>query len=431
MRERNVLIGAVVAGAIALAGVGGAQTRTLTDSECQGLQQRIDGHAQVSEGVRRLLGPPPAASGMWPTAVSPAASGRADAIRARLAQIPGAREQLEGQRVAAVMHFDVSRAMRVQGALEALDRERADLEGELAAQPAATPPSTPPAPTPPSRSEGVRVQCQDATATHATAIRIRQKELGAREGQAGAIPLLALKGPGADQIARELHDQFAAWPAAADQIGLLDQNGDGRIDGFVDVPAERVFRLYRQRTDGTLTVETFGAATTPSGYRETTRRLDEAVVRHAGYSIADLLSRRPAGPARIVGETTEFSRSFSKYLTGNFGDASRRDSAARTREFPNFRGEPVRVMDVIAPTAGGLSVRQLIVLPKPNGQELWEETTTRVRTSSSFEAEVETTMSRETRTGWRCRDRSAVDHRADPRQAGTVRRPTGEADHHG
>ena len=55
-------------------------------------------------------------------------------------------------------------------------------------------------------------------------------------------------------------------------------------------------------------------------------------------------------------------------------------------------------MDVIAPTAGGLSVRQLVVLPKPNDQELWEETTTHVRTTSSWEADVETTISRETRT---------------------------------
>lgn len=397
MRETHVLIGAFVAATIALAGVAGAQTRTLTDSECQGLRQRIAGHAQVSAGVRRLLGSPaPAASGTWTTTAPPTASGRADAIRARLAQIPGARDQLEGQRVAAVMHFDVSRAMKVQGELEALDRERADLERELAAQPAATQRSTPSAS--PSWPDGDRVRCQDATAMHEKAIKIRQRELGAREGQVGAIPLLALKGPGAGQVARELHDQFAAWPAAGSQIGLLDQDADGRIDGFVDVPAEGVFRLYRQRSDGTLTVETFIGATSPQGYSETTRRLDEAVVRHAGHSIADLLSRRPAGPARTVGETAEFSRSFSGYSTGNFGDASRRDSAARTREFPNFRGEPVRVMDVIAPTAGGLSVRQLVVLPKPNDQELWEETTIHVRTTSSFQADVEAVISRETRT---------------------------------
>ena len=55
-------------------------------------------------------------------------------------------------------------------------------------------------------------------------------------------------------------------------------------------------------------------------------------------------------------------------------------------------------MDVIAPTAGGLSVRQLVVLPKPNDQELWEETTIHVRTTPSGQTEVETTMSQETRT---------------------------------
>jgi hypothetical protein len=101
---------------------------------------------------------------------------------------------------------------------------------------------------------------------------------------------------------------------------------------------------------------------------------------------------------RIVGETAEFNQALSGYLTGNFAEASRRDIAAQTREFHNLRGEPVRVMDVIAPMSAGLSVRQLIVLPKPNDQELWEETTTHVRTTSSSQADVEATISRETRT---------------------------------
>lgn len=411
MRKRNILVGVLVAGVFALPGVAGAQPRTVADTECQSLRQTIAGHAQVSEGVRRLLGwATPPASALSPTAGQTATSGRADAIRARLAEIPAAREQLDGQRVAAVMKFDASRAIRAQGELEALDGEKTGLEKELAALPAGTQPSPLPS-APPASSDVDRVRCQDVAVTHENVIKIRQRELGAREGQVGAIPLLALKGAGADQTAGELAGQFASWPTAASQIGLLDQNGDGRIDGFVDVPAEGVFRLCRQRPDGTLTVETFVVGgTSPQGYSEATRRLDEAIVRQTGTSLADLLSRRPAGPVRTVGETAEFSKAFSGYLTGNFADPSRRESAARTREFQNLRGEPVRTMEVITPTFGGLVLRQLVVLPKPNEQELWEEMTTRVTVTSSYRADVETTTSRDTRTT----DGAAVGTRSTP-----------------
>jgi hypothetical protein len=400
MRKRNVLVGVLVAGALVVAGVAGAQPRTVTDAECQSLRQTIAGHAQVSEGVRRLLGwATSPASAMSPTAEQTTASGRADTIRARLEQIPGAREQLEGQRVGAVMKFDASRAIKAQGELEALDREKTGLEKELGTQPVGTQPSPPPsaaAPTPPDID---RVRCQDVAVTHENVIKIRQRELGAREGQVGAIPLLPLKDARTDQMARELGGQFASWPTAVDQIGLLDEDGDGRIDGFVDVPAEGIFRLYRQRPDGTLTVEAFVVGgTSPQGYSEATRRLDEAIMRQPGTSLADLLSRRPAGPVRTVGETAEFSKAFRSYLTGNFADPSRRESAARTREFQNLRGEPIRTMEIITPTSGGLALRQLVVLPKPNEQELWEEMTTRVTVTSSHQADVETTMSRDTRT---------------------------------
>jgi hypothetical protein len=124
----------------------------------------------------------------------------------------------------------------------------------------------------------------------------------------------------------------------------------------------------------------------------------QAIVRQAGTSLADLLSRRPAGPVRVVGETAEFRQAFSAYLTGNFADPSRRESAVRTREFQNLRGEPVRTMEVITPMSSGLALRQLVVLPRPNEQELWEEMTTRVTVTSSHQADVEAMVSRETRT---------------------------------
>ena len=125
MRTRTILVGGLVAGALVVAGVAGAQPRTVTDGECQSLSQTIAGHAQVSAGVRRLLGwATPPASAMSPTAGQTSASGCADAIRARLERIPGAREQLEAQRVVAVVRFEASRAMKAQGDLEALDREQ-------------------------------------------------------------------------------------------------------------------------------------------------------------------------------------------------------------------------------------------------------------------------------------------------------------------
>jgi len=84
--------------------------------------------------------------------------------------------------------------------------------------------------------------------------------------------------------------------------------------------------------------------------------------------------------------------------TGYFADPSRHDCAARTREFPDFHGEPVRTMEVITPTSGGLARRQLVVLSTPSEQELWEDMTARVTVASPCQADAETTMSRDTRT---------------------------------
>ena len=92
------------------------------------------------------------------------------------------------------------------------------------------------------------------------AVKIRRRELGAREDQAGAIPLIGLKGQTADQIGQELAGQFSPGAAASTQVGLLDADGDGKLDGFVDVPAPGVFRLFRQRADGTVGVEMFPTA---------------------------------------------------------------------------------------------------------------------------------------------------------------------------
>ena len=83
------------------------------------------------------------------------------------------------------------------------------------------------------------------------------------------------------------------------------------------------------------------------------------------------------------------------------GPASARLSApaARSTEFPNVRGQSVRVLEIISPVAGGVSVRRTVVVTQPNDQEQWEETTTIVRPTSYWRTDVEVARSRETLIG--------------------------------
>lgn len=385
------------------------QARVPTDAECQALRQRLAGHARLSEGVRRsvatlVAAAPPAPAPAPAAAAAPA--GRADAIRARLEQIPRERQVLEDQRLAAVVRFDLGRAGQIQSQMQALDTERGTLERELAALPATAPaasapsaatPSTSPAPA----SDADRVRCQDVSGALEAAVKTRQRELGAREGQAGAIPLLAVQGQSPDQIARELSAQFAPWPESAAQVGLLDQDGNGRLDGFVEAPTPDVFRLYRQRPDGTLSVDVLtisGRAPAP-GVGEIPRRIEETALRQGGAKLEDLLAARPAGPARTIGESADFATAHAALLAGAFADAAKVDgAAARSREFPNYRGETVRLVEVIVPTAGGVAHRRLLVMPRPSNQEQWEETTTAIRPVSFWRTDVEVTAMRDTRT---------------------------------
>jgi hypothetical protein len=378
-----------------------AQGVTISDAECQTLRQRLADHARLSEGVRRAVlaqaGPAPVAPAPTP-AVS---TGRAEAIRLRLEQIPKERQSLEDQRLGAIMKFEISRASQIQTQIQALDAEKANLEREQAslASPAASPPSTP-APTV-AADPVTRIRCQDMPAAVASALRTRRVELGAREEQAAAIPLVGLKGQTADQIGQELAGQFASGPAASTQVGLLDADGNGRLDGFVDVPAPGVFRLVRERTDGTISMEVFQTAAigTVPAYGEQARRLDEATARQTGQALPELLATRPAGPVRMMTQTAEFGPTYALFQAGNFADAGRRTAAAaRSTEFQNLRGQTVRVLEVISPVAGGVSLRRAVVLAQPNDQELWEETVTTVVPSSYWRTDVEVTRSRETRT---------------------------------
>ena len=400
MRAGTVLI--VLTLVVAPSGPALAQTPTVSDPECQSLRQRLAEHARLSEGVRKAVaaqaGTAPAAATPTPSA-TPAPTGRAEAIRARLEQIPKDRQTLEEQRIGAMVKFDLSRAGQIQGQIQALDAEKATLERELATLPASA--SAPAAtPSPAATSDVARIRCQDMPSAVDNAVKIRRRELGAREDQAGAIPLIGLKGQTAEQIGQELGGQFSSGAAAAGQVGLLDANGDGKLDGFADVPTPGVVRLFRQRADG-IGVEVFPSAAGggASGYGEMSRRLDETSLRQGGQGLPDLLAVRPAAAPRALTQTSEFAQAYAQFQAGSFADAARLGSpAARSMEFQNVRGQSVRVIEIISPVAGGVSLRRAVVLGQPNDQELWEETTTTVRPTSYWRSDVEVTRSRETRT---------------------------------
>jgi hypothetical protein len=398
MRRSALLI--VLALGLIDVGPAPAQAPAIPDAECQRLRQRLDEHAQLSAGVRKAVATRaaagPAVSAPAP-AGTPAPTGRADAIRARLEQIPRERQALEEERLAAIVKFDLARAGQAQGQIQTLDSEKATLERELATLPAGAP-ATPATAAPAPVSDVARIRCQDLPALVDTAVQIRRRELGAREDQPGAIPLIALKGQTADQLGQELAGQFSSGSAAGAQVGLFDPNGDTRLDGVVDVPAAGVFRLFRQKADGTIGVEVFPTSATP-GYGEMTRRLDETTVRQAGQGLADVLATRPAGPPRALTQTADFGQAYAQFQAGNFADLTKLGApAARSMEFPNARGQAVRTIEIISPVTGGVNVRRVVVLAQPNEQELWEETTTIVRPVSYWRIDVEVARSRETRT---------------------------------
>ena len=378
-----------------------------TSPDCEALRQRLAEHARLSDGVRQALraqvGAAPAPAPPTTSAPAPPVA-RADAIRARLEQIAKDRQVLEDQRLAALVRFELSRATQIQGQIQMIDTEKANLERELAAlhaTPGGSAPGTPASATPRQASDVERIRCQDVPAAVERAVKIRQRELGAREGQPGAVPLTGFKAQAAEQIARDLAGQFAAWPEAATQVGLLASESTGSLEGFVDVPVPNVFRLYRQRSDGTLGIELFTApgSATPLAYGETARCIEEATARQTGQTLADLLATRPAGPMRVLAQSGQFADARASLLAGNFADTAKIEvGAARGLEFQNYRGESVRLLETIAPGSSGLVTRRLVLLPKPNNQEQWEETVTQIRPISYWRTDVEVSTSRETRS---------------------------------
>lgn len=417
--KRIGLIAGLIAGLLQAVSAA-AQPRPLTDAECQGLRARLAEHAKLSDGVRRAVAtraaaspappPPSPAAASTPAPVPPApVANRADEIRARLQKIPVERQQAEDGRLGALGRFEIGRVAQYQAQLTALEQEKARLEQELAGLPSqpsaptapASAPSPAPAPATPApvpASDSDRIRCQDMRAAHDEAVRIRLRELGAKEGQAGVVPLIGPKGQTAEQIARELGAQMPS-AAPGSQVGLLDANGDGRLDGFVDVPVKDVYRVYRQKPDGTLGVDAFVVGGSAAAYGDMARRLEETGNRQAGWSLADLLAIRAAGPVRVTAETADFAIAHGHWLAGNFAEAARVEGAAvRSMEFQNLRGEVVRVTEILAPVSGGVALRRLVAQPRPGDQEQWDETTTAVRPTSYSKSDVEIARAREMRS---------------------------------
>src|SRR5512143_3689801 len=91
-----------------------AQAPSISDADCQNLRLRLGEHARLSDGVRKAVAAQaataPAVSTPATPAPPPAATGRSEAIRARLEQIPKDRQTLEDQRLGAMVKFELARA---------------------------------------------------------------------------------------------------------------------------------------------------------------------------------------------------------------------------------------------------------------------------------------------------------------------------------
>jgi len=373
-----------------------AQAQAIPDSLCQAYRFRLMEHAQLSDGVRRDIANRTRGIPMVQPPPPPPPNVRAEAIRARLQRIPEERQRAEDSRLASLVRLDFGRASQFEQQTQALDAERAGLERELAGLQAGA--SRPPA-GPPRVADVDRVPCQDMAAALHAAVNIRQRELGAREGQPGVVPLVVIKGQNPDQIARDLARQFSAWPDASNQVGLLDQDGNGHVDAFVDVPVANTFRLYWQRADGAAALDVVSLPARPGDavYGEIARRIEEATIRQTGRKMPELLSVHPAGPIRILEETGDFARAQALVFAGNYAEAARVEGGGmRVTDFQNYRGEGVRLAEMIAPTPTGLVLRR-VVASQRGPEELWEETATLIRPTSQSRIDVEVRRSTDRR----------------------------------
>jgi hypothetical protein len=88
MRHHLLAIpGAALGVSLALGPPALAQRGGVSEAECQILRQRLAGHAELSDGVRRAMAVRAASSTSAPAPTATAPGGRPEAIRTRLAEL--------------------------------------------------------------------------------------------------------------------------------------------------------------------------------------------------------------------------------------------------------------------------------------------------------------------------------------------------------
>jgi hypothetical protein len=102
------------------------------------------------------------------------------------------------------------------------------------------------------------------------------------------------------------------------------------------------------------------------------------------------------GPVKVLGETGEFSRLRALADSGRFDQVAQAGNlAGRGVEFQNYRGEMVRLLEVVAGDGQAAQLRTSTTLVKPDGEEQREETVSRFRPVSFWRTDVEVDQSRE------------------------------------
>jgi hypothetical protein len=373
-----------------------AETPAMSPAECQALRDRLGEHLRVSAAGRRALGLVAPA----PAAAAPATAARVETVRTRLGELREERRRMEDEQVGALLRLEFGRLGQIKERIQRIDEERRTLEAELAAleQGAAPAPSR----AAPSGPDLARAPCQDLPAMEEKVLKARRWELGGSEALAALVPLLPLRGQSEREAGVELQAQLGTGGEARQRLGLLDQDGDTRVDGFADSPGAGLYRLYRLRGDGSLAVDLFLTAppAADAPYGEAARRIEEALLRQTRRGLADLLALRPVGPVKVLGETGQYARLRGLADAGQFDQVLQAGAlGARSEEFQNYRGETVRRLGAVAGLAGAVQVRTTTVVVGQDGAELWEETVARFRPVSWWRTDVEVEQGREVKGG--------------------------------
>ncbi len=242
---------------------------------------------------------------------------------------------------------------------------------------------------------------QTATVTDTECERLRERlaeHARVSDGVRRALGIQMTAAPAAPAAGVATASKSETIRARLEQIPKERQSLDEqRLGAMVEFDLSRAAEI--QGKIQALDAEAFqaGGTGTPVAYAKTTCRIDEMTARKTGQSLGDLLAVRPAGPVRVTTQTADFGKALAQFQAASFADTAKvGTAAARNIEFQNLRGQNVRMLEIIAAVPAGVSLRRTAVVAQPNDQELWEETTTVVKSPSY--GDVEVVRSRETRT---------------------------------